>query len=355
MRSGWLPRTRGDEQCSRASRVTGLSSSHASRATLAGGMVVQLESRLAQTGLTARLRAAVGLVVAKVDPDQIILFGSAARGEMTPSSDIDLLAIRPGNAGQPSQEHWKCGETGDRLDVVIMDRSTAERHRLSAYYVQALALEEGRTIYARPGARLLRTGPTYYWNGAAMVRTTKFEPDHAQTLLEKGERRWGQANEARHPADKCEFLQQAIEHALKALIVASGRRVDHTHDLNDLWDQAETGSEPIAASRDSAGLTKLSRYAGDWRYEVPADENPAGTWEQNRRTGDDVVSDARRRVPGLVEKTRSELQRASRAGKGGLEGPPLSAADPRVGEPPKRPQPASGTRQPTGRQRGSQR
>ena len=82
--------------------------------------------------------------------------------------------------------------------------------------------------------------------------------------------------------------------------------------------------------RDPAGLGKLSRYAGDWRYEVPGDERPAGTWEQNRRTGDDVVNDARRRVPELVEKTRSELQRASRAGEGGLEGPPLSAADPRV-------------------------
>jgi len=34
-------------------------------------------------------------VVAVADPDKIILFGSAARGEMGPNSDLDLLIIKP--------------------------------------------------------------------------------------------------------------------------------------------------------------------------------------------------------------------------------------------------------------------
>ena len=285
----------------------------------------------ARTSLTdSRLNAAIGLVVSEIDPDQIILFGSAARNEMTPASDIDLLAIRRESGGKTSQEHWKCTETGDRLDVVIMDRATAERHRLSAYYVQGAALEEGRTVYARPSAKRLATGPNYCWNGKATVGTTKFEPDHAKTLLEKAERRWKDANRTEHPADKCEFLQQAVEGALKALIVANGRRVEHTHELNDLWTQAETDSDRIAAAGDPAALEKLSRYAGAWRYEVPNEEDPGGTWEENRRTGEDIINDARRRVPTLVAETRRELQAMNR--------PRMTTEHPSVVPPPPQPQ-----------------
>ena len=54
-------------------------------------------------------------------------------------------------------------------------------------------------------------------------------------------------------------------------------------------------------------LEKLSRYAGDWRYETPADENPEVTWQENRTTGEDVLSHARRRVPQLIKRTRQVL------------------------------------------------
>ena len=33
-------------------------------------------------------------IVAKYDPEKIILFGSAARGNFTPDSDLDLLIIK---------------------------------------------------------------------------------------------------------------------------------------------------------------------------------------------------------------------------------------------------------------------
>ncbi len=34
-------------------------------------------------------------VVASVHPERIVLFGSAARGEMGPHSDVDLLIVMP--------------------------------------------------------------------------------------------------------------------------------------------------------------------------------------------------------------------------------------------------------------------
>ena len=42
------------------------------------------------------LEAVVRRIVAVADPEQIILFGSAARGEMRPNSDLDLLVVKGG-------------------------------------------------------------------------------------------------------------------------------------------------------------------------------------------------------------------------------------------------------------------
>lgn len=98
-----------------------------------------------------RLSAAVRLVVGRLAPDQIILFGSGARGRMTPSSDLDLLVIKDEDGSRPStmstrHERWPCPESGSHLDVVVTNRTTAERHRLSASHVHGAALEEGLTV-----------------------------------------------------------------------------------------------------------------------------------------------------------------------------------------------------------------
>ena len=52
-----------------------------------------------------RLDAAVRMVVERLRPDQIILFGSAARGEMTPASDLDLLVIT-GDDGRTDPDEY---------------------------------------------------------------------------------------------------------------------------------------------------------------------------------------------------------------------------------------------------------
>ena len=230
-----------------------------------------------------RLDAAIKLIVERLAPDQIILFGSGARNEMTPSSDLDLLVIQDEDGNRSSStrhERWRCPDNGDQIDVVVMNRTTAERHRLSASHVQGAALEEGRTVYLRDGVTPTATGPTYTWNGAEMVKTTKFKPDHASELVDKAGRKWKDANQTEHPADKCEYLQRSMEHAFKALITADGRRFEHRHELNNLWQEAEATGEPIAATRDPKQLEKLSKYAGAWRYDIP-DDDPEVTWKEN--------------------------------------------------------------------------
>lgn len=289
-----------------------------------------------------RLDAAITLVVEKLQPDQIILFGSAARNEMSDRSDLDLLVIKERGRGVPPRhDRWQCARSGDKLDVIVMDRATAERHRLSASHIQGAALEGGRTVYVRDGITPAATGPACTWNGAEMVKTTRFEPDHAGELLDRSERKWEDAKRTRHPADKCEYLQRAMEHALKALITAEGRRVEHTHELDELWTQAEANGERIRAGRNPEQLEKLSRYAGAWRYAVPPDEEPATTWSENRITGEDLLNHARRRVPQLIQETRSHLQ--SRRRQPGNHVPDQVTPKTRLGlggEPPPNPAPA---------------
>ena len=287
-----------------------------------------------------RLDAAVSLIVEKLSPDQIILFGSGARNEMTPSSDLDVLVIKEedGTGSVPTRhERWRCPDSGDQLDVVVMSRTTAERHRMSASYVQGAALEEGRTLYVREGVTPTATGPTYTWNGVEMVKTTLFEPDHAAELLDKAQIKWEDAQRTRGTVEKCEYLQRAMEYALKALVTANGRRIEHTHQLDALWKQAEGTGEPIRATRDPSQLERLSRYAGEWRYDTPAHEDPEATWEENRTTGEDVLEHARVRVPRLIQETRQRLQ----SGAGRLHDHVAIGAQPP--EPATRPQPAQGT------------
>lgn len=42
------------------------------------------------------LAAIVQRIVAVAQPERIILFGSAARGEMRPHSDVDVLVVKSG-------------------------------------------------------------------------------------------------------------------------------------------------------------------------------------------------------------------------------------------------------------------
>ena len=256
-----------------------------------------------------RLEAAIRLVIERVETDQIILFGSAARSQMREDSDLDLLVITAPGAGAAGDghQHWRCTATGDTLDVVVTDRTTAERRRRSAGYIHGKALEEGRTIYARRGSSPLWTGPEYVWNGNEMVRSTTYEPDYAPKWLEQAERKWNTANREEHPVDKCEALQASMERALKALIVAQGQRVEHRHDLKRLWDQAEQAGEKLTATPDRKELEKLTRYGGEWQY--PADDiDPQTTWKQMAPVGRELLEQARERVPQLVAATERRLE-----------------------------------------------
>jgi predicted nucleotidyltransferase len=91
----------------------------------------------------------VARIVEAAQPDKIILFGSAARGEMGPDSDIDLLVIKTGRFN-----YWRLLTTVYRhlpgsaaVDVVLASADDIERYGDSPYLVYYPALREGKIIY----------------------------------------------------------------------------------------------------------------------------------------------------------------------------------------------------------------
>ncbi len=91
------------------------------------------------------------IIIDCVPTRRIILFGSAARGEMGPNSDIDLLVVVP--VGQhrrktAQQIYEKMFGVGFAVDLVVVNdedlRAYSDRHDM----VIKRALEEGREIYA---------------------------------------------------------------------------------------------------------------------------------------------------------------------------------------------------------------
>jgi predicted nucleotidyltransferase len=99
----------------------------------------------------ALLDEIVRRVVEVAHPDRIILFGSAARGEMGPDSDIDLLVVKSGVASRGRLEeeiHLSFFGLGASVDVVVATLEDIDIFRDRPGTVIQPALEEGIEVYA---------------------------------------------------------------------------------------------------------------------------------------------------------------------------------------------------------------
>jgi predicted nucleotidyltransferase len=89
-------------------------------------------------------------IVAVAKPEKIILFGSAARGEMGPHSDVDLLVIKSGanRLDLTGQIYRNLHGVGEAVDIVVVTPEDVERYHNSPALVIAPALKEGKVVYA---------------------------------------------------------------------------------------------------------------------------------------------------------------------------------------------------------------
>lgn len=90
-------------------------------------------------------------IVEVAQPEKIILFGSAARGEMGPNSDVDLLVIKSGAHRRRVAQaiYMNLIGVGQAVDVVVVTPEDIERYRDAFALVIEPALREGRVVYAR--------------------------------------------------------------------------------------------------------------------------------------------------------------------------------------------------------------
>ena len=105
------------------------------------------------------LRRMVTAIVDAADPEQVILFGSRARGDARPDSDVDLVVIEAEPFG-PDRDRLAeinrlmraLGGISVATDILVYSRDEVEYWRDSLNNVLARALREGRVLYERPQA-----------------------------------------------------------------------------------------------------------------------------------------------------------------------------------------------------------
>lgn len=93
----------------------------------------------------------VARIVGAAHPQRIILFGSAARGEAGPHSDVDVLVVAPEGAHRrkTSQAIYRgLLGLGVSVDVVVATPSDLEDYRESPGLVYREALRDGKELYA---------------------------------------------------------------------------------------------------------------------------------------------------------------------------------------------------------------
>ena len=88
-------------------------------------------------------------IVEVAQPEQIILFGSAARGDMNRHSDVDLLVVKEGaHRGHLTKQIYKSLRGAEApIDVVVATPADVKRYKNSHALVIKPALQEGRVVY----------------------------------------------------------------------------------------------------------------------------------------------------------------------------------------------------------------
>ena len=98
----------------------------------------------------------VRAVVDTADPEQVILFGSRARGDEHAQSDVDLIVVEAEPFGPNRSRHRESSRlyralAGFRVaaDILVYSQDDVEYWRDSLNHVLARGLREGRVLYDR--------------------------------------------------------------------------------------------------------------------------------------------------------------------------------------------------------------
>ncbi len=89
-------------------------------------------------------------IVEVAKPERIILFGSAARGEIGPHSDFDLLVIVDVDTHRrdlTKEIYLRLSGVGCPVDAVVVTTDDVQRYGTCSALIIEPALREGREVY----------------------------------------------------------------------------------------------------------------------------------------------------------------------------------------------------------------
>ena len=99
----------------------------------------------------------VRAIVEAADPEQVILFGSRARGDAREESDVDLVVVESEPFGKTRSRRLEAVRLWRALsgflvpkDILVYSRDEVALWRDSLNHVLAQALREGKVLYERP-------------------------------------------------------------------------------------------------------------------------------------------------------------------------------------------------------------
>ncbi len=216
-------------------------------------------------------------VVEVADPDRIILFGSGARGDMGPHSDLDFLVIKSGEYSR----HRLVGEmysaicgVGLAADFILATPETVERHKHEKFLIFYPATTEGVEVYsdglARRSSAFASSTTSENGDSHRMQQHDDDPHDHQQEWMNFARSDLAFARlhniEGLSFEGLCFHAQQATEKALKAVMIHREMDFPYTHQIKTLISLLSDGGVEVGLDADRADeLTRyavLSRYAG---------------------------------------------------------------------------------------------
>ena len=110
----------------------------------------QYAKRLKRIRRTQQIQLFVSRIVEEISPQRIVLFGSHARGEADPESDVDLLVVTDRPLGNDaSLKLRRKVKYSFPLDLILCDvRRLTQRIEAGDYFLQD-AVQFGKVLYER--------------------------------------------------------------------------------------------------------------------------------------------------------------------------------------------------------------
>ncbi|MCL4446136.1 MAG: HEPN domain-containing protein [Actinobacteria bacterium] len=207
------------------------------------------------------LSTAIDDLVAALDPVQVYLFGSLARDEDGPKSDLDLLVVFDqirDDQIMPLMAEAQVSITAPvPCDVLVTDLARYQFNEQRLWHIVHHIAKTGVLVYAREP----RIPKELY-----MSPRRPDEVRDAENFLERVRKDLAGADFFVNNEDTdnaCFHAQQAAEKALKALLIIEGIEPSWTHNLVEL---AEQLPGHYVEFFDKAGLASLTPWSVTGRY-----------------------------------------------------------------------------------------